>query len=177
MRIFKMLVALALLSGSLQANAEKATVVVTGTDGNTTQIELCDGMSGSYNYVENVLHLRITTGQFIYQDGQLVPDTTSENPGVLYLSMPVTRIDNLVFLDVAEIKGIENNNGLSIDLHNSVLKFKGVTKPLELTISSIDGKIEATCSLKADTEIDMVKYGSGLHIVKAGERTFKILVK
>lgn len=181
MKISKLLVAAALLLGAGAAHADPAKVVVTDVDGKTTSISLCDEMEGYYDYDRsaNELKLRIVSGTFTYdENGNQIPDTSAENPGVVHLAMPVYKVGGLDFYGVdTAVDEIGADSNLTIDLMAGRLVFRGVTAPVDLTVSSLDGIMEFEEKVVGDKEIDMTALGSGVHLVKAGDKTFKMLVK
>jgi len=162
--------------------AESPAIIVTDPEGGTTSLVLEHGMAGTYYYQSadsKVINLEIVKGHFTYdENGNRIPDVNSSNPGEVIFDMPVSSISRIDFKGaLSDVKEIMDDNGLVVDLADSVLKFRQVTSPVELLVYTPDGVMESRMTVDKEMEIDLREFGIGLHIVKAGNRTFKILVK
>ena len=167
---------------SATVSAETPEIVVTSSDGSTTSLVLEEGMSGTYYSPKSesaTVNLQIIKGDFTYdENGNRIPDTSSGNPGKVFFDMSVNTISAIDFMGtVAAVSEIVDDNNLAIYLADAILKFSGVKSPVEIIVCSADGVTELHRTVTVDTEINLREYGSGLHIVKAGSRSFKILVK
>ena len=181
MKIQTILVSAMLSLGCLTSQADPASVVVTDVDGSTTRIVLDETMQGEYILPQGSteLQLQIRTGSFTADDnGNLVPDSTSANPGKVLFAMPVYKVRSLDFQGVTtSVEGVGNDNLLTIDLRENRLVFRGVTTPVALAVCTLDGTPELSRTITADIEIDLADFGPGVHVVKAGEKNFKILIR
>lgn len=171
MKFKSLLVTVAIALGSLLGNAaDESAMVITAKDGATTRIVLARWMKGgiidgTYNGGE--------AGTLYFT----VRDSNSDD-AVELLSMPVSQLDKIDFENVwAGVNATGADNTLTVNVAEGKLFIAGITAPLLLTVYGVDGTVEENTEIKNDCEWSLAQYGVGLHIVKIGTLTFKIMIK
>ena len=163
----------------MTAKADSPSLVITNTQGRNSTIILEEGMQGNYfnDADTNLLSLEIIKGDFTFDSaGNRIPDTSSPNPGAVLFLMPMENIRELAFKEVmTDVTTVAADSGMTVDLRSGSLLFTGVDAPFLLTVCTPDGVIKDRIRITADQTLPLEPYGSGMLIVTAGDKTFKIL--
>lgn len=161
------------------AKADSPSIVITDTQGRNSTFILEDFMFGNFVTAPDTkaLTFEVSTGFFTYDsEGNRIPDDSSIKPGTVLLTMPLEDLREVAFKGVlSEVKTIGVKSGMTVDLRSNSLVFTGVDAPFLLTVATPDGLIKDRIRITEDRTVSLEPYGSGLHIIKAGDRTFKIM--
>ena len=161
------LTTLVVAASFLGARADIDTVRVVCTDNSTTDFTLTFGMGANYEGTNPI-------NMVLFRYGG-----TYENQEEL-MKVPLADVTDFLFFDSTASPGGVNgvaSDHIRVDLTRGVVGFTGVTSPLELSVASVSGALEFSSQIYGDGSIDIKRFGAGIHIVKLGKTTFKILVK
>ena len=186
MRKIRLLFLTGLLAlGALPMFAVKGEMRASLRDGTTVTVELTDGMNGTiWTLYEagSPLNLLVYTGMVSFDDnGQPYEETENleawQNPGKIHFNMEVDKISDLSFTGLVSVDEIRTGTNVCFDIENGVVSISGVESPINVTVHSVSGQLEYEERVSSDCRIDIRALGTGVHIVKAGSSTFKILTK
>lgn len=161
----------------IPAKAEAGQMVATTKDGKKVTVDLTSGMQGVAwaEKIDNELTYSISvyTGQVKYEGNRPV----AQEGGKIWFEMQISNISNIDFTGLASVGRLQADDGIAVDVAGGKVKVSGVTEPVTATIYSLDGIERDRITLTHDAVIDLNLYGAGMHIVKVGSATFKILTK
>lgn len=161
------------------AKADSPSIVITDTQGRNSTFILENYMFGNFETAPDTkaLTFEVSTGFFTYDsEGNRIPDNSSIKPGTVLLTMPIEDLREVAFKGVyADVQTIGAESGLTVDMRSNSLIFTGVGSPFILTVATPDGLVKERIRITEDRTVSLEPYGSGLHIITAGDRTFKIM--
>lgn len=161
----------------IPAKAETGQMIATMKNGKTVTVDLADGMVGEIWYDRNETEeqyvLSVYTGPITYENGRPV----AQEGGKIWFESPMPDIANIDFSGLASIGAIQADNGISVDVAGGKVSVTGVNGHVTATVYSLDGIVRDSFTLTQDAVIDLNLYGAGMHIVKVGNTTFKIVTK
>lgn len=150
-------------------------VTITTTDGKQYGVNLIGEMQGKFNY-----------------DADLELSYPKRNDDGSYVYDPETNLqiwEKVLIIPGYQVSGLEMNKeisgadivsslefSLSYDVNTSLLTIEGAERN-GISIFTSDGRMEYSGKGKQTSVIDMSRFGSGVHIVKIGNKSFKLLVK
>lgn len=110
-------------------------------------------------------------------DGRPIPsEQDGVTRGAILCEIPLINIEEITFTLPAGVSNV-SSDALGINISEGIMRISRVTEPVRVTIASISGTVEYDRVIDSDTEIDLNRFGSGVHTVAAGDLSFKILVK
>lgn len=174
-----------LLLAALPMSAGKGEMRALLRDGTTVSIELADNMQGTFYYILGFTpyyNLLVYSGKIAYDytgepyEVKGDPDTGEES-GKIYFDMEMDEISDLSFADIVSVNEIQAGTNVRVDLDNGVVSLSGIVSPVDVTVHSVSGQLQYEERVSSDRKIDIRGLGAGVHIVKAGSSTFKILTK
>lgn len=167
----------ALACAALSAHATSPVVTVTTSEWKTISFEVAEYMSAVYiQPQEGPMSLVFYSGNVVPgDDGKLRP--ADSDPGKIYLDIPV---DDLEYVSFSKMSGVDNalvSAEVKVDVADGKVRLTGVRTPVKVAVWSASGMAEAAMTVTSDTEIDIARFGAGVHIVGIDGTTFKILTK
>lgn len=163
-------VAAASLGLPFTAGAEEGRMIATATNGKTVSVTLVDGMQATVDSMEegtDVIYLFRVNGPMDYET------QTSE----LLFEMPVVDMSGIEFTGVASVEGLSAGQGIVVDIDGGILSVSGVESPVSVSVCTLDGKSVLERVIDCDTELDLRRCGRGIHMVRVGSVTFKIMLR
>lgn len=186
MHKFKQLAVIVLvLLAALPMSADKGEMRVSLRDGTTVSVELADKMQGTFYYILGFTphyNLLVYSGKIAFDytgepyEAEGDPNSGEEH-GKIYFDMEMDEISDLSFADIVSVDEIQGGADIGIDLENGVVSLSGIVSPVDVTVHSVSGQLQYEEKVSSDRKIDIRLLGAGVHIVKAGSSTFKILTK
>lgn len=184
-KIRQLLVAGLLALGALPMLAVKGEMRALLRDGTTVSVELTNQMTGTIWYLYepgSPFNLMVCTGMVSFDDkGQPYEEAgnpeAGQNPGKIHFNMEVEKVSDLSFTGLVSVDEIRTGTNVRVDLENGVVSISGVESPIDVTVHSVSGQLQYEKRVSSDCKIDIRALGAGVHIVKAGSSTFKILTK
>lgn len=186
MRKIRLLFLTGLLAlGALPMFAVKGEMRASLRDGTTVTVELTNGMNGTiWTLYEagSPLNLLVYSGTISFDDeGQPYEEAgnpeAGQNPGKIHFNMEVDKISDLSFTGLVSVDEIRTGTNVCFDIKNGIVSISGVESPIDVTVHSVSGQLQYEERVSSDCRIDIRALGTGVHIVKAGSSTFKILTK
>ncbi len=186
MRKIRLLFLTGLLAlGALPMLAVKGEMRALLRDGTTVSVELTNQMTGTIWYLYepgSPFNLMVCTGMVSFDDkGQPYEEAgnpeAGQNPGKIHFNMEVEKVSDLSFTGLVSVDEIRTGTNVRVDLENGVVSISGVEYPIDVTVHSVSGQLQYEKRVSSDCKIDIRALGAGVHIVKAGSSTFKILTK
>ena len=175
-KIRQLLVAGLLAFAALPMLAVKGEMRALLRDGTTVSVELTNQMTGTIWYLYepgSPFNLMVCTGMVSFDDkGQ-----PYEEAGKIHFNMEVEKVSDLSFTGLVSVDEIRTGTNVRVDLENGVVSISGVESPIDVTVHSVSGQLQYEKRVSSDCKIDIRALGAGVHIVKAGSSTFKILTK
>lgn len=174
-----------LLLAALPMSANKGEMKALLRDGTTVSVKLADNMQGTFYYLvgkASPYNLLVYTGKIVYDNtGKPYEDQGNpyegEEPGKIYFDMQMDKISDLSFADVVSVDEIQAGTNIRVDLENGIVTLSGIVSPVDVTVHSASGQLQHEERVLSDRKIDIRTLGEGVHIVKVGSSTFKILTK
>lgn len=185
-RLKKLLAASLMLLPALTAYADTTPqIIATTITGETLTAELRHNMVASSWYLNQTdapVMLSIHTGNVLIdpETGKLTAlpaDESHPEEGKIWMEMKVTDLQNIRFLYESSVKGISVPNSIKVNILEGQIAFTNVEEPVNISIYDAAGLLEDSLSIPHDMTVDISRLGAGIHIVKAGSLTFKILTK
>lgn len=184
-KIRQLLVAGLLAFAALPMLAVKGEMRALLRDGTTVSVELTNQMTGTIWYLYepgSPFNLMVCTGMVSFDDkGQPYEEAgnpeAGQNPGKIHFNMEVEKVSDLSFIGLVSVDEIRTGTNVRVDLENGVVSISGVESPIDVTVHSVSGQLQYEKRVSSDCKIDIRALGAGVHIVKAGSSTFKILTK
>lgn len=177
----KLLVILALLGLTLPAIGQDCMMHIRTVNGETLDVKVVESAAAStYGnlpaYPASVFYA--STGQITTaEDGRPVPvvvDGVAQ--GAILCEMLVSEIAEINFSGLSAISEVSGDHP-GVTVIDGVMRISHVAGPVHVTVAAISGVIEYNDIITADTEIDLNRYGKGVHSIAVGSLTFKILVQ
>ncbi len=168
----------AIACAGLSASGASPSVIVITADWKTISFDITGDMFSVYTQPKGEpMALVLYTGNVEMDDnGKIHP--SADIPGsIIYLDMP---LDNLEYMSFSGLSGVEDvtvSAKVNVDVDGGKMRVTQVESPVKISVWSAAGVAEAAFTITSDTEIDIARYGAGVHIVDIDGTTFKILTK
>lgn len=120
----------------------------------------------------------ISTGQITTdEDGRPIPIVEDGiTKGEILFEILLSEITEINFSGLSAINET-TNNAIGITVSDGIMRINRVTGTTHITITAISGIIEYEDIITTDTEINLNRYGKGIHLITIDTLTFKILVQ
>lgn len=178
-----LMVSMLCFSPFLSASAITGTMVATTADGNKVAVELENQMQAgmwTLREADSPLIFYVFTGAMaVDETGRPVPAEPQEGqlPGKIWFEMPVAELAGLEFTGLASVEAVSAGKGVAVNVTDGTVSVSGVESPVEINVYSLSGMPEGRMTITQDAVVDLNRYGSGMHLVKVGSATFKIMMK
>lgn len=177
----KLLVILALLGLNLPAMGQNCVMHIRTVNGETLDVKVPEFATAS-TYGD--LSVYPATVFFAYigqitndEDGRPVPVVVNGvAQGAILCEMLLSEMQGINFSGLSALNEVTGDS-LGVTVTDGVIRIARVSQPVPITVAAISGVIEYSNTITADTEIDLNRYGKGIHSVAVGTLTFKILVQ
>ena len=167
---------MALISAS--AFAEKGTMTAVTTDNKSVTVNLADGMQSvcwAETAANKPLMVSVFTGETTYDNnGRL---TAVAGKGEIHFEMEIANLKSISFSGLTSVGAIAADGDVTVDIVSGKVRVSGVTEALDFSIYRLDGTETGRMRITSDMEIDLKQYGTGMHLVRIGKRTFKIMTR
>ena len=167
---------MALISAS--AFAEKGTMTAVTTDNKSVTVNLADGMQSvcwAETAANKPLMVSVFTGETTYDNnGRL---TAVAGKGEIHFEMEIANLKSISFSGLTSVGVIAADGDVTVDIVSGKVRVSGVTEALDFSIYRLDGTETGRMRITSDMEIDLKQYGTGVHLVRIGKRTFKIMTR
>lgn len=172
----------AMLALCLPVMAEDCVMHVHTVKGDTLDVMIPETATASWygnteKYPESVFYAY--TGQTTLDDeGRAIPLVVDgEIRGFILCEIPMINISEITFtLPSAGVDNVTSDN-LAVSISDGIMCISSVTEPVHIIIAAMSGVVEYDSIIDSDTEIDMNRFGSGVHTIAVSNLNFKILVK
>lgn len=177
----KLLVILTMLGLTLSAVGQDCMMHIRTINGESVDVKVSESAVGStYGnlpaYPASIFY--VSTGQITTaEDGRPVPvmaDGVAQ--GAILCEVLLSDITEINFTGLSGIKEVTGED-LGVTVMDGVMRISRVAEPVHVTVAAISGLIEYSDTITSDTEIDLNRYGKGVHSVSVGTVTFKILIQ
>lgn len=120
----------------------------------------------------------VSTGQITTtEDGRPIPVVEDGvDKGEILCELLLSEINEINFSGLSAIHDVTCDD-IAITISEGIMHINRVTKPTLVKIIAISGINEYNNTIFYDTEIDLNRYGKGIHLITVGTLTFKILVR
>ena len=170
---------------SIPMFAEKGEMKAKLRDGTTVSVELVNGMQSTVWTLHEdgaSLNLMVYTGRILNDEtGKPYEDPgdpeSGQISGKIHFDMELDKISDISFSGLASVNEISAGPDIRIDVKNGLISISGVESPIDVPIHSTAGMLQYEERVTSDRMIDVRALGTGVHVVKAGSSTFKILTK
>lgn len=177
----KLLVILALLGLTLPAIGQDCMMHIRTVNGETLDVKVAESVTAS-TYGDLAAYPATVffayTGQITNdEDGRPVPvvvDGVAQ--GAILCEMLLSQMKTINFSGLSALNEVTGDS-LGVTVTDGVIRIARVYQPVTVTVTAVSGVIEYSNTITADTEIDLNRYGKGIHLVAVGTLTFKILVQ
>lgn len=181
--IIKKLCVLLLMATAVPGYAVDCVMHIRTKAGKTVEVTVSEGdFYGAqwWDESENNLecHFMAYTGIYVIgEDGKpSFVDPSGDVRGVMLCDMLMNDIEEITFSGISDVKDLDSDS-VDIRLCDGILRISRVTEPVQVTVTDISGILEYNGVVKEDTEIDLKEFGGGIHAVKAGNVTFKTVIR
>lgn len=178
---FKSVIIGTMLAMYLPVMADDCVMHVRTVKGETLDVTVTERASAALygntqKYPESVFYTY--TGQVTQdEDGRAIPLVEDGvTKGAILCEMPLINIAEITFTLSAGISNV-HSDALGISISDGIMRISRVTEPVRVTIAAISGAVEYDSVIDSDSEIDLNRFGSGVHTIAAGDLSFKTLVK
>ena len=162
----------------LSASGASPSVTVITADWKTISFDVTgDNMFSVYTQPKDEpMALVLYTGNVEMDDnGKYHP--SADNPGTIYLDMPLDNLEYMSFSGLSGVGDVAVSAKVNVDIDGGKMRVTQVESPVKISVWSAAGVAEAAFTITSDIEIDIARYGAGVHIVDIDGTTFKILTK